>query len=530
MAYTNFTNCTANQYNEIIYSQEDKNRIRIWFNNVELEDAGEYCESLTGTNRILPNDGKNIFSLDNFISKEYTLTLRDLPNNVIIADQVKISIGTLVDSNNNTYEDVPIGVFNIQDTPTTDSNKISIKLRDNRVKFDFNYNAQPLIESLGGSATLGQILNNICFLANVTNNVGNFDGDNIEVSIYDNSISATTYVSYILEQGGYIPTIDRYGNLIKIDISNLTTHRIPLSLVEKYEIGTPYEIERVVYESGIIKYESSNNEALDTLYLNSANPYITEQEQIDNIFEKLEGFVIDSVVTGRILGNPAIDSYDLIEIYDDEQLNEPTVFKTLANNAYTFNGVHRNTFDTQIGKEQRTENVSLNSEPTFRKYAKTSIDNLENSISLTVGEINDLGDAIEETSLELTKQSARIDVATTNINPETGDVLELKRTGYELGANGLIIDDEQGYKSVSNTTGTYYYDNDNMIGKYTKDGSVQKDMALFGKYYYGIDEEVNVETFTKDDAMFIAQMYTAQWTDKNGVSHSEEGFGHFFNN
>lgn len=521
MAYTNFTNCTANEYKEIIYSQDDKNRIRIWFNNAELEDAGEYCETLTGSNRILPNDGKKRFSLDNFVAKEYTLTLRNLPNNVIIADQVKISIGTLVDSENDTYEDVPIGVFNIQGTPTTDSNKINIKLRDNRVKFDFNYNAEPLIQRLGGSATLGEILNDICTQAGVTNNVGSFDGDNIEVSIYDNSIKGNVYVSYILEQGGYIPTIDRYGNLIKIDLSNLTTHRIPLSLVESYELGTPFEIQRIVYESGIIKYETSNDESLDTLYLNSANPYINSQEQIDNIFSKLQGFRIDSVVTGRILGNPAIDPYDLIEIYDDYDENEPTIFKTFANNSYTFNGVHRHTFDTQIGLEERIENVSKNSEEAFRKYARTSINNLEGEVQITAGEVNDLEQRVDSTELTLNTQGARLDIISTNIDEVTGDVTELKRTNYEFGGNGIIIESSDGFKSVKNTTGDYYYENETMIGKYTKDGSVQKDIALFGKYYYGINENLDVENFTKDDAMFVAQLYE----DNNG----KQGFGHFSN-
>ncbi len=218
MAYTNFTNCTEQEYLDIIYSQDDKNRIRIWFNNVELEDAGEYCESLSGTNRILPDDGKKAFSLGNFISKEYDLILRDLPQNTVIQDQVKISIGTLVDENNNTYEDVPLGVFNIQDTPTTDKNKITIKLRDNRVKFDFPYNAKPLMDAHGGSATYFQILEDICTQAGVTNNVGHFSGEELKIGVYDNTIKATNYVAYIAEQCGMIPQIDRNGALIFVDL------------------------------------------------------------------------------------------------------------------------------------------------------------------------------------------------------------------------------------------------------------------------------------------------------------------------
>lgn len=397
MAYTNFTNCTADEYTEILYSQDDKNRIRIWFNNVELTDAGEYCESLTGINRILPEDGSKRFSIDNFISKEYTLILRDLPDETIIADQVRISIGTLVDSANDTWEDVPIGIFNIQDNPETDKGKITIKLRDNRVKFDFGYNAKPLIDENGGKASYYQILNDICDKAGVTNDVSSFDGDNIQVGIYDNTITATNYVTYIAEQAGAIPVITREGHLEFIYLNDITTWKIPLDIVEKYEFGTPFEIERVVYESGVIKYETSNDTTLETLYLNASNPYISSQNQIDTVFDVLEDFRLDSVTTGKILGNPAIDAWDFIQVYGyyDENGNfvdddSVIVFTTLANNSYTYNGVHRQTFSTTIGKEERKENVTIRSEATARKWAKTEIDNIEGTITATVAETQDL--------------------------------------------------------------------------------------------------------------------------------------------
>ena len=1069
MAYKNFTNCTEEEYKNIIYSQDDINRIRIWFNNVELLDADEYCISLSSTNRILPNDGSKRFSLNNFVSKGLELVLRDIPSETIIKDQVKISIGTLVDDtdeNNLIYEDVPIGIFNIQDTPTNDNNKITIKLRDNRVKFDFNYNAKPLIDKNGGKATYEQILNDICNQAGVVNKVGKFNGSNIEVSIYDNTIKATTYVYNILEQAGLIPTIDRDGSLIGVnldstiettnienvkvleevnnvdlndttlkgkttqdgtptptspievetitglqtiiasnknlcykselqgtqnirfyfrkvtqknivcsftvnealknnslylivdgtgygiisfltvsantkaiatitltdaqiaaiqggtemwlllyksgasfvvpddaqielgstatdyvehkevaneinlgknlaeitrenhsgnvsvthnnnefqltwtggfnvylqnivsnlassktytvsfkhkgesldlrngsatvqtirtgthadytlcsatitnitkfefhfirssgttstayikdfqieegtatsyspyftpielcdignyqdkiyrtsgkwylhkeigkvvldgsenwtkvgannngyrfrtnisdiqklvtsvgysnyftndgdsyskqgisgatntqiyirwdslftEVSDLTTwlsthnteviyvletptdteitdttllsqlenirlldgynyivsslpieieyykkketYKIPLDIVEKYEVGTPYQIERVVYESGIVKYETSNDETLDTLYLDSSNPYITSQEQVDKIYNMLCNFNIDSVTTGNILGNPALDPYDIIEVYgyyeDDEEGNpifvddeSIIVFKTLANNTYTYNGVNKNVFDTQIGLEQRTENTSINSQSTFKRWARTEIDNVNVAIKQTVGKIDEVevtvygeyeltkdttyqedktyyvfdgtnyieftdyevGDTIpantiyerdETSSLEqrmqqaeqtLTEQGLTLEIKTSKIDDD-GNTTSFKTTNYTLDENGFEIDDGSGYKSLSTTTGQYYYDNDTMVGKYTKDIAVHKDLALYGKYYYGIDESVDVENFSKDDAMFMAQMYEAQWQDENNTTQTETGLGHFWN-
>ena len=370
MAYNNFTNCTEEEYLDIIYSQDDKNRIRIWFNNVELEDAGEYCESLTGTNRVLPNDGSKRFTLSNFIAKEYTLILRDLPEGTELNDQVKISIGTLVDEDNDTYEDVPIGIFNIQDTPTTDKDKITIKLRDNRVKFDFDYNAKPLIDENDGSATLLQILNDICTQAGVENDVITFEGQDISVGIYDNTIKATSYVAYIAEQAGAIPVITREGHLDFVYLNNLKHWQIPLSIVEKYEIGTPFEIERVVYESGIIKYETSNDDTKETLYLDAANMYVNSQEQVDSVSDIVKNFKTDSVITGKVLGNPAIDPYDIIEIYDEDIADSPIT--TGEGTDITLENTIEDKLELDLNPSELIQKPSLPSEYTQVEYIQNS--------------------------------------------------------------------------------------------------------------------------------------------------------------
>ena len=161
----------SSAYKEVIYSQDCRHKLKLWFNNVELENADIYCEKLTISSRLIPN-GSKVFMLENFISKEATLILRDIDLS-ILQDQVKISIGTLV---NNEYEYVPIGIFNIQDKPTTDKNKTTIKLRDNSVKFDFYYNGQDLIENNGGSATKLQILQDLSALMKSDRNVIGING------------------------------------------------------------------------------------------------------------------------------------------------------------------------------------------------------------------------------------------------------------------------------------------------------------------------------------------------------------------
>ena len=422
MAYLNFQNCTKQEYEEVLYSQDAKNKIKILFNNTELEDADLYCEKLTVKSRILAN-GSKVFSLNNFISKELELILHDIDLN-IIQNQVEISIGTFV---NNTYEYVPIGIFNIQDQPTNDKNKTTIKLRDNSVKFDFNYNAQPIIEASGGTATKLQILQDICTKANVTCNINSFIGSTDLIGIYDNTITARQYISYIAESAGKIATINREGELIFVDINNLVTWNIPLSIVEKYEIGIPYRIGQVIYEDGVVRYETPSSN-YDKLYIDASNPYITNQQHINSILQEVNNFEIDSATIGNILGNPAIDGYDLINIYNDKVEGNPTILKTLATSNLTYKGTLINTFDTQINEDDRNQNITIIGEPTFKKWVKAEYDNTNATLNIISGEVTDQNSKI-----------AHITQSVDEINSKISDTIDLTVSG-ETNSATLDID------------------------------------------------------------------------------------------
>ena len=422
---------TNQEYFNIIYSGDARHRIRITFNDVELENADRYCEIFTAKCRLLPDDGNKRFSLDNFVSTQAELILHNIPSNITIQDKVRISIGTLIDRDTNLYEDVPIGIFNIQDAPITDKDKVTIQLLDNASLFDFGYNAKPLMNANDGIATKMQILQDICTQANVVCSVSSFLGDSDTLGVYDSTITARAYVSYIAEQAGCIATINRNGELIFVNVNNLTTKKIPLSIVERYEVGDKYKIERVVYEDAIRKFESDDDATLDTLYINSANPYIDNQQQINNIFTLIGNFEIDSVSTGKILGDVTIDKYDIIEVYgyydennrfvDDE---ETIVFRTLATYDLTYNGKVMFEYNTEIGLEERQENVSLTGEANFRRYAKTNIDN----INMIVREQDEQSDRI--TNVEINARDI------TNLFQMTGGSNVIKNS------MGLLGDEE----------------------------------------------------------------------------------------
>lgn len=134
-----------------------------------------------------------------------------------------------------------------------------------------------------------------------------------------------------------------------------------------------------------------------------------------------------------------------------------------------------------------------------------------------------LEERVSRNELNIDSQKTTIDIISTNINTENGNVESVKTTtGYTFDKDGLKIKkDVNDYNTLIDNTGTYYKDGDTILSQTTKDGTITKDMVLYGKYYYGVREDLDVANFKKDDAMFVAELYT----DNNG----EEGFGHFYN-
>lgn len=148
-----------------------------------------------------------------------------------------------------------------------------------------------------------------------------------------------------------------------------------------------------------------------------------------------------------------------------------------------------------------------------------NLDNMQDSISGDDG----LLQRVHKVETKQTSQEYTINVISTNIDKTNGNIQEVTTTnGYKFNSDGMsITSSEDDFNALHNSKGTFYKDGDTILTQFTKDNTITKDMVLYGKYYYGVDEDLNVADFNKDDAMFIAEKYI----DGNG----EEGFGHFFN-
>ena len=407
----------SSDYNNVIYSGEAQHTLSLLFNNVEYPNANTKVEYVKVKSNIISN-GDERFCLNNFVSKEVEIKIHDIDLEDII-EPVEISIGTLV---NGSYEYVPIGIFNISENPTKDDNVTTIKLRDNSVKFDIPYNAENVIQNNNGEATMFQILDDICTTCGVTLATTTFINDDTKVSVWDNTVTARQYVMYIAEKAGSIATISRDGELLLIPIDdNLDTFNLDSQLIESYTEGDMFIISRVVYEDAIRKFEYGTVSELTrnhtTLYISSENPYIVDTTEIENIYNSINDFSISGMKISKILGNPALDPYDLISF----TYNNKT-YVTFAQNILTYNGVITQSFDTNIGTlEKAQENVTINTEGARFKRVSTRIDQAEGNIEFITSEVRNNYYTIEQTNSLIQ-------------NAETG----LTNTFSEAGGNNIF--------------------------------------------------------------------------------------------
>lgn len=107
---------------------------------------------------------KKAFSSDEFVlgcveaqSIELKLYKSAVPS---IINRIEVKSGI-------TGEIVPIGIFNLDEISKDDDYTVTLKLRDNMIKFEFNYNGKTLIDNNNGKAKIIQILQDLCTKAGV---------------------------------------------------------------------------------------------------------------------------------------------------------------------------------------------------------------------------------------------------------------------------------------------------------------------------------------------------------------------------
>ena len=285
---------TTAEYKSKIY--QVKHLLKVYLDGVEVD--GKYILGYESSHVLFSNDE---FTLGSVSSQAIDLKLfkSAVPNTV---KNVYIESGIA-------GEIIPIGHFNVDDKEE-EKDTITYKLLDNMIKFEFNYDGSSLIEEKG-TATLLEILQDICSKAGVELGSTSFLNNGKRISVYDSTVSARTYIGYIAEQAAGFACIGRDGKLY-IKTLGKDTQELSIKYLKDFTWGEKFKVSRVHYADGVRLFEKGNTDN-NTVYINQENMYIVDQEQIDNIYNTIKDFEAYGF-TGETNIDPALDIGDILVI------------------------------------------------------------------------------------------------------------------------------------------------------------------------------------------------------------------------
>lgn len=240
----------------------------------------------------------------------------------------------------------------------------------------------------------------------------------VEVAVYDNTISARTYLSYISEQAGGFAYIGRDGKLY-IKIIGEYTSELPIKYFQDFKWGENFKISRVRYEDGIQLFEAGV-ETNNTIYINQENMYIVNQEQIDNIYNTLNGLEIYSFEGNSII-DPALDVGDLLLI-DGKYV--------IYQGSSQYGGKFKANISSKIQCKSKEETTTrIPSQKTINRRVESRINQVEGSIEQTISEVDDQNQKISNVTQTVNELNSKIsDIADITVSKEsTNAIVEFEK-------------------------------------------------------------------------------------------------------
>lgn len=371
--------------------------MEIYFND-KLINEDYYTElstnfTLFGDTFYLGSTASNTYSIS--IAKEAITTH---PNTVLVKDHGTL-IATLV------VDKVEENDFEYKYT-----------LTDKMVNLEFNYDASEIFNN--GGTTLLEIAQDICNKAGIELATMDFRCFDKKISWYDNTRTAREYIGYIAELNGGYAQIGKDGRLYFIKQNTPSVKTISIDDCSDFKIGEKHVITRVVYEQGTLKYEYGD-ETGNTLYLSEDNVYITEQIEVEEIFNEINGFEFYSFSTSNCPIDYNIMAGQIITFTDGAN-NYPTI----VGYELTYNGDWYGGYNLDVATKKQEETQVTGTSEKIRNLA-IKVDRESNKITQAIKEIDDQNQKIsvvEQTVNELNSKISDIADITTSKESTNGMV------------------------------------------------------------------------------------------------------------
>ena len=241
--------------------------------------------------------------------------------------------------------------------------------------------------------------------------------------MYDNTVSARTYLSYIAEQAGGIAVIGRDGKLyIKtIGESSVT---LPLKLFKTFKWGEKFKITRVRYDDGTQLFEKGDTTG-NTVYISQDNMYIVDQDQINNIYNTLKGLEFYSF-EGESIIDPALDTGDIVVIDGKNVIYQGSM---------QFSGRWIANIESKIQCKAKEETTTRTpSQRTINRRVESNINQID-------GKITQLTEETTENTQKITKVEQDVNGITSKVSSVEQSVESITKIEGTAEGKNIYIDD-----------------------------------------------------------------------------------------
>lgn len=294
-----------------------------------------------------------------------------------------------------------------------------------------------------GYATLSEIAEDICKKKGLELETSSFLNSNKKIYVYDNEVKAREYMSYISEKAGGFCCASRTG---KIQIKKLGEDEeiIPQRLFKTYKWGEGHQISRVAYENGTESFKVGD-ETKDTLWIRQENLFISEEDDIQKIYDAVKDLDFYSF-EGTTIINPAVDIGDIINIDGKKVIyqGEMTLNKRFIADIKSKIAIKQKQDTTTRKKSQQVINRKIQSQIDEEKLKLTQLaqETTKNTEKLTqheqtIDSISDKVSHIEETT-NVIEGNKTISLG----NAVAGELIELHIYGNNDVFSSLKIDDD----------------------------------------------------------------------------------------
>lgn len=241
--------------------------------------------------------------------------------------------------------------------------------------------------------------------------------DNKQIAVYDNTVSAREYLSYIAEQAGGFACIGRDGKLyikrIGEDVSELD-----IKYFQSFTWGEGFKVSGVVYEDGVQGFKFGD-EMNNTIWINSDNMYIVSLKQVENVYDEYRDFECYSF-EGSTIVDPAYDVGDILVI-DGKRV--------IYQGSMDYVGKFKADISSKIQAKMKEETMVT------KVSDRVKIRRVQSSIDQVKGEIETLVEEVDENSEKMTQVLQTVD----DITQKVSNITDLTNT--VTGVKGLRLED-----------------------------------------------------------------------------------------